>query len=193
MRVKPESASNGRALLLVRHCQAISQSPDAGLTKVGIGQAERLADFLCDYPVDFIATSRYARARQTIKPYSENAGLPIHQDRRLNERILSAEPIADWQRFVRRSFDDPDLRAPGGESAHQALRRAEAALKEILHGEHRLPLVVTHGNVMALLLHSMDATFGYRGWKSLTNPDVYMLIEDPDGVRLFRRIWRCSH
>ena len=62
-------------------------------------------------------------------------------------------------------------------------------MRDILHGEHRLPVVVTHGNVMALLLHSVDATFGYRGWKSLTNPDVYMLGEGPDGVRLFQRVW----
>ena len=163
------------------------------MTEVGIEQAERLADFLCDYPVDFIATSRYARARQTIEPYSRRAGLTIHQDRRLNERILSAEPIADPRGSVRRSFDDLNLHAPGGESARQTLRRAEAALKDILHGKHALPVVVTHGSVMALLLHSVDATFGYRGWKSLTNPDVYMLSEDPDGVRRFRRIWRCSH
>ena len=187
--MNPDSASTRRALLLVRHCQAISQSPTAALTEVGIGQAERLADFLADYPVDFIVTSRYARARQTIEPYAEKAGLPIRQDRRLNERVLSVEPIADWQQFVRRSFDDPDLRAPGGESARQALRRAEAALKDILRGDHKLPVVVTHGNVMALLLRSVDASFGYGGWKSLTNPDVYMLSEGRDGVRLFRRVW----
>ena len=189
MRVKPESAPKSRALLLVRHCQAISQSPDAGLTKVGIGQAERLADFLCDYPVDFIVTSRYARARQTIEPYSEQTGLPIHQDHRLNERILAAEPIADWRGFVRRSFDDLNLRAPGGESARQVLCRAHAALEDIFEREHRLPAVVTHGNVMALLLHSRDARFGYEGWKALSNPDVYMLSNSPDGSRL-RRVWR---
>ena len=190
MHVNPESASSSRDLLLVRHCQAISQGPTAALTDVGFGQAERLADFLLDYPVDFIVTSRYVRARQTIEPYSEKAGLPIHQDHRLNERTLSVEPIADWQRFVRRSFDDPDLRMPGGESARQALHRAEAALKEILRGEHRLAVVVTHGNVMALLLHSVDASFGYQGWKSLTNPDIWILSERPDGSRAFQRVWR---
>ena len=96
-------------MILVRHCQAIGQSPTAALTDTGVGQAQGLADFLSDYPVDFIATSRYARARQTIEPYSRNSGLPIHQDHRLNERILSTEPITNWEGLVRRSFDDPDL------------------------------------------------------------------------------------
>ena len=177
-------------MILVRHCQAIGQSPTAALTDAGVGQAQGLADFLSDYPVDFIATSRYARARQTIEPYSRNSGLPIHQDHRLNERILSTEPITNWEGLVRRSFDDPNLHASGGESAEQVLCRAHAALADIFNREHRLPLVVTHGNVMALLLHSVDATFGYPGWKSLSNPDVYILSNNPDCGRMFQRVWR---
>ena len=53
-------------------------------------------------------------------------------DPRLNERILSAEPIENWQEVIRDSFDDHDLRAPGGESAREVLGRAWAALDEIL-------------------------------------------------------------
>lgn len=183
-------ASKTRSVLLVRHCQSAGQQPAAGLTEAGVRQAERLAGFLADYAVDFIVTSRYARARRSIEPFAGRAGLPIHQDPRLNERTLSAAPIADWEQFVRRSFDDPDLRAPGGESASQALRRAQAALKDVLERGYDSPLVVTHGNVMALLLHAVDATFGYAGWKRLANPDVYLLSEDPGGNRSFRRVWR---
>ena len=105
-------------------------------------------------------------------------------------RILSTEPITNWEGLVRRSFDDPDLHAPGGESAEQVLCRAHAALEDIFKREHRSPLVVTHGNVMALLLHSVDATFGYPGWKSLSNPDVYILSYNPDCGRMFQRVWR---
>lgn len=184
------STSNVRTLVLVRHCQATAQHPDASLTDAGVGQAQRLAEFLADYPVEVIVTSRYTRARQTIEPYAAMAGLPIHRDHRLNERVLSSESLTDWEELVRRSFDDPDLSAPGGESAAGVLGRADAALKDILDRDHGLPLVVTHGNLMALLLHSVDATFGYQGWKSLTNPDVYLLYERPDGSRAFERAWR---
>lgn len=184
------SASNSRTLVLVRHCQATGQQPTAVLTDAGVGQARRLADFLSAYLVDFIATSEYARARQTIEPFARSMGLSIHQDGSFNERVLSAKPLADWEDFVRRSFDDADLFAPGGESGGQVLSRADAALGDILDRGHRLPLVVTHGNLMALLLHAVDPTFGYRGWKSLTNPDVYLLSTDPDGSRRFKRVWR---
>lgn len=181
--------SNAKTFVLIRHCQATGQQPDASLTDEGAVQAQRLAEFLADYPVDFVVTSRYRRARQTIEPYAETTALPIHQDHRLNERVLSAEPLADWEELVRRSFDDPDLCARGGESARQVLRRADAALKDVFYRDHVLPLVVTHGNLMALLLHSMDAGFGYRGWKSLTNPDVYLVRERPHESRKFVRVW----
>ena len=178
-----------RTLLLVRHCQAASQHPEAPLTDVGFEQAQRLAEFLRNYPIDFVAASRYRRARQTIEPYAGSVGLPVHQDGRLNERVLSTTPIPDWEQLVRDSFDNADLRAPGGESAAEVLCRARAGLDDILARDHRSPLVVTHGNVMALLLHSVDGTCGYPGWKSLTNPDVYMLREGSDGRRSFERIW----
>ena len=177
-------------LVLVRHAEATGQSPTATLTEAGMGAAERLADFLSDYPVDFIATSRMARARQTIEPYASRTGLPIHQDHRLNERILSTEPITNWREIVRRSFDDPDLHAPGGESGAQVLYRAQAALEDIFERGHAMPLVVTHGNLMALLLHAADATFGYPGWQALGNPDVYLLSRLADGSRRFQSVWR---
>ena len=85
------------------------------------------------------------------------------------------------------SFDDPHFHAPGGESAIGTLCRVRAALGDILDEEHRLPLVVTHGNVMALLLQSVDASFGYQGWKSLT---IWILSERPNGSRAFQRVWR---
>ena len=177
------------ALILIRHCQATGQQPDALLTESGRQQARALAEFLSDYPVDFIVASQFTRAQLSIEPYAEQAGLPINLDSRLNERTLSAQPIVNWQEIVRGSFDDRDLRAPGGESAREVVIRAWAALDEILNADHSLPLVVTHGNLMALVLHSLDPIFGYEGWSSLTNPDVFMLHENDIGDLAFERIW----
>lgn len=178
-----------RNLILVRHCRAAGQEPEAALTDEGFTQAEELSRFLSDYEIDFLAASRFRRARQSIEPYAVKAALPIHGDSRLNERTLSAEPLEDWQAVVRDSFDDHDLRAPGGESAREVLRRAWAALDEVLGGGHALPLVATHGNLMALVLHSVDPAFGYEGWTSLTNPDVYLLREEEPEAWAFERQW----
>ena len=177
-------------LILVRHCQAAGQEPDAALTDTGIEQSGDLAAFLSDYPVDYIATSQFTRARQSVEPFAKNAGMPINLDPRFNERTLSAKPIENWQEVVRDSIDDHNLYAPGGESARQLLDRAWAVLNDVHEADHTLPLVVTHGNLMALVLHSLDPTFGYEGWSSMTNPDVYLLRTDDAGQMTIERIWR---
>lgn len=179
-----------RNLLVIRHCAATGQQPDAPLSDAGTQQAQTLAGFLSDYPIDHIITSEYLRARQSIEPFASRSDLRIHTDARLNERTLSAEPLDNWQEVVRNSFDDHDMRAPGGESAREVLARAWAALDEILDADHAMPLVVTHGNLLALVLQSLDDAFGFQGWKSLSNPDVFVLGYAGSGQMTFERIWK---
>ena len=179
-----------RNLILVRHCRATGQEPHAPLTDTGRQQSQFLYTFLSVYPIDRITTSQYLRAQQSIQPFATISDLPIHVDPRLNERILSAEPIENWQEVIRDSFDDHDLRAPGGESAREVLGRAWAVLDEILAENYRLPIVVTHGNLMALVLHSLDPSFGFERWKSLSNPDVYLLQHHQSSELTHQRIWQ---
>ena len=177
------------SLILVRHCQAAGQEPDAPLTSAGQRQARELADYLSVFPVDAIVASAYLRAQQTAEPLASLLHLGIEIDPRLNERVLSTHPIDHWREVVRDSFADPDLRAPGGESANDVLRRAWPALNELIRGSAVVPAVVTHGNLLALALHSIDPGFGYTGWENLSNPDVYRVEVDADGAKSFRRLW----
>ncbi len=179
-------------LILLRHCQAAGQEPEAPLTPVGQRQARDLAQFLSAYPVDVIVASAYVRAQQTAQPLADLLHLSVQVDPRLNERRLSPHPIDNWREVVRDSFTDRDLRAPGGESANDVLLRAWSALNDLLIGSALQPVVVTHGNLLALLLHSIDPGFGYLGWENLSNPDVYRVEVDGDGRMSFRRLWNPS-
>ena len=179
-----------RRLLLIRHCQASGQLPDDPLTETGLRQAEALAGFLSGRRIDAAVSSAFKRAQQTIKPFAELAGLTIRVDPRLNERRLSDGPLENWREVIRSSFDDPDSRAPGGESGREVLQRAWACLNELLNGGHSLPAAVTHGNLISLVLNSLDPAFGYRGWESLSNPDVYLLQDSGDGRLTFERLWK---
>ncbi len=107
--------SASRQILLVRHCQATGQAPEAALTAAGQEQAQVLARFLADQSVDHIVSSPFVRARQSVAPLATLTGLPIQLDVRLSERRLAAAPIANWRQVIHESFRDLDLRAPGGE------------------------------------------------------------------------------
>jgi 2,3-bisphosphoglycerate-dependent phosphoglycerate mutase len=175
--------------LLIRHCQSSGQAPEAPLTDEGRAQALRLSAFLAEHPVDIVVSSPYLRARETIAPFAARASLRVQIDERLAERRISPEPILHWREIVRDSFEDLELRAPGGESARETLARGWAALEALRAHEGRLPAVVTHGNLMGLVLHSIDSTFGFSGWLGLSNPDVYR-VEQRDGRYRFQRVWR---
>jgi 2,3-bisphosphoglycerate-dependent phosphoglycerate mutase len=177
-----------RAVLLVRHCESTGPAPEAPLTIAGREQARRLAERLRPLDIDHVVSSPFARARQTIAPLALARVLPVHLDDRLVERRLAAAPVAQLPEEVRRSFDDLDHHLPGGESGRDAQTRGRAVLDELLTSAHRLPLAVTHGQLLAWILRSIDGSFGFEGWRALASPDVFRIDLGADGVRRFTRL-----
>jgi 2,3-bisphosphoglycerate-dependent phosphoglycerate mutase len=173
-------------LYLIRHCRAAGQEPQAPLTAEGRDQALRLRDRLSDLPIARIVSSPFLRARDSAAPLAEWLRLPVRIDDRLAERVLAAEPAEDWQDRLRRSFADPVLAWPGGESGAAATRRGLAALADAAAGAEGPVAIVSHGNLLALLLHSFDSRDGFAAWAALSNPDVFHI--DPAGT--VRRCWK---
>lgn len=180
---------NAKRVYLVRHCQTTGQAPEAPLTADGVTQAKALSEFLLPLGVRRIISSPFRRARTSIEPYARRVGLPVEIDDRLRERALSGVPLADSRERLRASFDDFDLCIEGGESSRTAMTRAAAALHDALRGDASPVLLVTHGNLLTLLLRSLDERYGFDDWASLTNPDVFC-VEICAGQAQIERVWR---
>jgi len=166
-----------RRLLLVRHCESTGQAPEAALSERGHEQAETLASFLARQPIDRVIASPYRRAIDSIAPFARAKGLAIEIDEDLREHRLADPPIAAWRDAVARCFEDTAFRAPGGESAAETLGRARRAIDAACVDGTRLPVLASHGQLLSLLLHSLDGRFGFAGWTRMTNPDVFLLEE----------------
>jgi 2,3-bisphosphoglycerate-dependent phosphoglycerate mutase len=178
-----------KQLYLVRHCKAAGQEPDSLLTTDGTEQAAALARFLGRLPVDRIVSSPFLRARASIMPLARRLDLPVETDARLAERVLAGpDPLPDWLDHLRAGFADPDLCLPGGESGRTAQGRGVAALQDILAHPARHTAVVTHGNLLALLLQHFDRGYGFEAWQRLTNPDVFAVRVQEDAPSV-TRIW----
>lgn len=173
-----------KTFYLIRHCKASGQEPDAELTAEGRDQAERLAEFFNGIEVRHIISSPFTRAIQSIEPLADVRGLPIEIDDRLAERVLSAEDLPDWMEKLEQSFTDLDLKFEGGESANEAAERGAAVMAEAEDGA----ILVTHGNLMGLLLKKFEKAYGFEEWKSLSNPDVFVLSIDGDAASV-SRMW----
>ncbi|WP_251129921.1 histidine phosphatase family protein [Exiguobacterium sp. CH10] len=46
---------------------------------------------------------------------------------------------------------------------------------ERVQSQHGSILLVTHGNLLALLLQRLDPKYDFETWRTMRNPDVYRL------------------
>ena len=97
-------------LLLIRHAlpvrlELVEGPADPELSAVGVVQAERLATWLADEPIDALYTSPLVRAIQTATPFAERSGLaPIVVD-----------GVAEWDRDSSAYIPIEELRAADDE------------------------------------------------------------------------------
>jgi len=97
----------------------------------------------------------------TIELFALRSGLAVEIHESLAERCLSPEPIDHWREVVERSFQEPGFRVSGGESGAETLARGWEAIQAVLQTGHLLPAVVSHGQLLSLVLHSIEPSFGY--------------------------------
>ncbi|NBD25404.1 histidine phosphatase family protein [Paenibacillus glycinis] len=178
-----------KTIYLIRHCKAKGQEPDAELTLEGVAQAKSLSLFLLDKQIELIISSPFLRAVHSIKPFSELTNLSVNIDSRLSERVLSSVAMADWMDRLRESFHDTDLKLQGGESSSEAARRGMAVINELMDGGEHTIAVVSHGNLLALMIRNFKKDFGFDDWLAMKNPDVYELVLDTDKHSV-KRIWK---
>lgn len=180
-----------KKVYIVRHCQAEGQTPHSSLTEKGFKQAEELAAFFNDIPVERIISSPYMRAIQTIQPLANRLSIEIEMNSQLEERVLSTNSLSDWLKKLRTTFEDPYIKFEGGESSEEAENRIREVVEGVFKSGLENTVIVTHGNLMALLLNYYTKKFGFDEWANLSNPDIYLLNSGSNGVTI-ERLWTDS-
>ena len=178
-------------LYLIRHAHS-DYSPDEmrGLSGRGQAAAHRVADLLGPCDVSRIVASPYTRAIETVQPLADRLRLAIEIDRDLRERLLCRETLEDFHGPLEKVWRDFDFRYPGGESSSAAQARVRKAIDRIAaEAEGRPVAIASHGNALALFLHTLDPSIDYAFWAGMSVPDVYV-VDTPAGREwTFRRMW----
>lgn len=173
---------------IIRHCEAEGQSSDAQLTEQGLKQALNLSGFFSKIKVDRIISSPYERAIQSIQPLAKQLNIEIEIDEKLTERVLSTKDISDWKNKLRTTFEDVLLKFEGGESSQEAKERIVDVVEDVFKDTSENTVIVTHGNLMSLLLNNYNKSFGFDDWQDLSNPDIYVLRKKGNKVTQ-KRLW----
>jgi 2,3-bisphosphoglycerate-dependent phosphoglycerate mutase len=173
-----------KTIYLVRHCSATGQEPDAELSDLGLQQADELVSFFKDKKIQHIVSSPFKRAQDSIQPTAQSKNISFTIDERLAERTLSSGNLLNWLELLEETFTDLDLKLDGGESSREATDRAIKVVNESPNN----CVLVTHGNLMSLILKHFDDSIGFQDWKSLSNPDVYTLTIGKNDSTI-ERLW----
>ncbi|WP_319005485.1 histidine phosphatase family protein [Metabacillus litoralis] len=144
--------------------------------------------FFSNTNIDRIISSPYKRAIDSITPLATRFNIDVEINRKLSERILSTKNIPDWFEKLRSTFDDIDLKFEGGESSREAMNRVVEVVEEAYSKANNNTVIVTHGNLMSLLLMYFNKDFRFEQWRRLSNPDVFLLKNEANQVT-FQRVW----
>lgn len=71
-----------------------------------------------------------------------------------------------------------ELKLEGGESSSDAMKRIVEVVENTF--------IVTHGNLISLLLKRFNKDFVFNDWKNLSNPDVFLLDNEKNKMTIER-------
>jgi len=174
-----------KKIFLVRHCEATGQPADSQLTSKGFEQATELTDLLQKFEIKRVVSSPFVRAIQTIEPFCQKQHLSLETDIRLIERDLGLGIVDDWLDKYQATFEDFEMKYGEGESTREALQRVLSVIEEADSGS----LLVSHGNLLSLVLMHYGDGDGFKYWEQLSNPDVFLLTLHEKKPKL-ERLWR---
>ncbi|MGE7768803.1 histidine phosphatase family protein [Peribacillus sp. NPDC096540] len=174
-----------KKIYIVRHCEAQGQPSESPLTEKGSKQANYLVNFFSNAKIERIISSPFLRAIQSVEPLSEKTNIKIEIDERLSERTLSTH----WLEKLKTTFNDMELKFEGGESSQEAMNRIINVVDEVFKSETENTVIVSHGNIISLLLKNYNRDFDFECWKNLSNPDIFQLSCTKNEVNM-ERIWK---
>lgn len=183
-------------IYFVRHAHSTytKEERERPLSEKGWLDAQNITSLLKDEKIDVVISSPYERAIQTVEGIANANKLSIQLEEDLRERLLSKEPVQDFNDAIQKVWEDWTFAYEGGESSNAAQRRAVLCMQNIFKKYKGKNIVIgTHGNIMVLIMNYFDSKYDFQFWKTLHMPDVYKLIFDNNDFISAERIEKTGH
>ncbi|MDD8000768.1 histidine phosphatase family protein [Bacillus cereus] len=183
-------------IYFVRHAHSTytKEERERPLSEKGHCDAENVTSLLKDKHIDVVISSPYKRAIQTVQGIANTYHVSIEIEEDLRERLLSSEPVADFNDAIENVWEDWSFAYEGGESNDVAQRRAVICMQSILKKYKGKNIVIgTHGNIMVLLMNYFDSKYDFRFWKTLRMPDIFKLNFHNEDLVAAERIENTGH
>ena len=184
-------------IYMVRHAESpfiFGKEKTRGLSEEGLMDSKKIADIFKDVEVDYIVSSSYRRATQTVQYLAEQKGLSIIEFDELRERpIKGLDYKMPWEELliaIEKSFIDIDYSLESGESTRKAQERAIPIIDKLLCEYRGKSIVIgTHGNIMTIIMNYYNKEYGFDFWNSTSMPDIYKMIFESNELKDIERLW----
>lgn len=172
-------------VILVRHAEPEVNPAQAAaewsLTDRGILAARRLATVLSGFGPGYIITSPERKAHETAALLAESLDLAVAEDTRLAEQGAGPDEfIPDYGQFrhlVHDHFSQPETVVFRGEASGAAGKRLAACVAGCREhdGEEGVPVLVSHGRIMASWLSQVSGRDPWSIWNDFRLPDLIVV------------------
>ena len=185
-----------RRSILVRHAQPEidpeRSAADWALSESGRLAARELAFAIVSLAPGVVVTSPERKAVETGAEIAAVLDLGLTIDDDLREQGLTSLPFlsnTEFREAVERHFRESERVVLGNESSAAAGQRLERALSQLERsaaGVHGMPVIVTHGRVLASFLARLTGDDAITIWRSLRMPDAFVADLARGASRLIR-------
>lgn len=96
-------------IYFVRHAHSIytPEERERPLSEKGLQMARNVTAVLKQEQIDFVISSPYKRAMQTVEGVAEHFELSIQIEEDFRERLLSKIPVVDFEQAITRVWENP--------------------------------------------------------------------------------------
>lgn len=157
-------------IYFVRHAESdikIHDEFSRPLTEKGIQDSALVANYLEDKNIQYIYSSPYVRAVDTVKGLSERLAIDVTCIDDFRERSISMW-VEDFTTFSQRQWDNFDYRLSDGECLREVQSRNVKALMKLvqLHPEANC-VIGSHGTALSTLINHFNPHFGFEDFSKI--------------------------
>lgn len=171
----------------VRHAQSDHSVRDDRMrpfTDEGRNDTRAVADLLKSRGVEFIASSPYNRAIETVGLYSLWTGLEVNLYEGLRERNAGSWLGDNFFELIEKQWSDFDYHIEDGESLREVQTRNISVLKQLLKDHNGAKIAIaTHGTALSTILNHYYPEFDFKCFKKIVDFMPFIIRLDFDGEK----------
>lgn len=155
----------------VRHCEPNYNNHDDELRELsekGLKDRKLATKFLEGKEIDYVLSSPYKRAIDTVKDFADKFNLEIKTVFDLRERKVDNCWIEDFDGFCKNQWNDFNYKLIDGETLKEVQNRNINALNKILKEYENKNIVIgSHGTALSMIINYYDKSFNYENFKKI--------------------------